>query len=327
MTQMTLPNLLSTLTESLQNSSSSFPDPGGLAAPTDGISLFDTKNELLLAYLQNLVYLIILNLRNTKQATLQIQGENPIEDVTKKLIELRVYLEKGVRPLEGKLRYQLDKLLAAASEADTANNHRNTSALPPRALDDQDSDFDPHPPSLPISELSHRPNPSAFVLPSSKDSFARQEKDEIYKPPRITPTSLPTTERKAERTRRPRRSTAVDAFIREEMTDAPVAEPSIGAGSKLRGKEKEREDERREYEEQRLVRLPGEKKKKQRRIGGGAEELDVGGFGALEQIDFGDTKGRKKRRVGGDGAFKGMGGRPGERWEKRVAKGPKRKRR
>ena len=116
----------------------------------------------------------------------------------------------------------------------------------------------------------------------------------------------------------------MDAFIREEMDDAPIAEPSIGAGSGLSGRAREREEERRGYEEQRLVRLPGEKKRKGRRADHGGEDL-VGGLGGLGDLDFGEVKGgrgKRKREEGGE-----SGERVGDRWEKRVKRGVGRNRR
>ncbi len=105
------------------------------------------------------------------------------------------------------------------------------------------------------------------------------------------------------------------------MDDAPVAEPSIGAGSGLRGREKEREEVRRGYEETRLVRLPGEKKGRRRR----PDEDLAGGFGGLGDVEFGDLrthKAKRKREGGG-----GEGRRMGETFEKRVMRGVGRKRR
>ena len=113
------------------------------------------------------------------------------------------------------------------------------------------------------------------------------------------------------------------------MTSAPTAEPSIGAGSFLRGKEREREEERKAYEEMRLVRLPEDKKgkgmKKRRRDGAGGGEDILGGLGG--EFDFGGLRGGKregKRRREGEG---GGGERVGERWERRVERGVGRKRR
>jgi U3 small nucleolar ribonucleoprotein protein LCP5 len=54
------------LIESLTSSIVSLPSDHNLLLPlTDGISLLDTKTSLLLSYMQNLVFLIILTLRQT----------------------------------------------------------------------------------------------------------------------------------------------------------------------------------------------------------------------------------------------------------------------
>ena len=312
----TLPALLTTLTESLTSAASSLPSTTNLAPPAEGISLLDTKNELLLAYLHNLVFLIILKLRDRSSPD---QANEPSLDdtVTKKLIELRVYIEKGVRPLEGRLKYQLDKLLSAASEASVAPI-RNGAVKTPAG----DSDAG-EPASLPaISDLAHRPNPSAFARPPGTKAARQSASDGIYRPPHITPTALSTTGASSRQKEvKPRKSHTLNAFIREEMDDAPIAEPSIGTGSGSRGREREKEEERRQYEETRLVRLPGEKKKKDRRGEGFGEDLTDG----LGDFDFGNLKGkggkRKREREGGDG------GRVGQAWEKRLKKGVGRKKR
>ncbi|KAL2042484.1 hypothetical protein N7G274_004977 [Stereocaulon virgatum] len=312
----TLPILLNALTDSLISASSSLPDPAALAPPAEGISLLDTKNELFLSYLHNLIFLIIIKLRNQSLDDSSRTEDEPLfeslnDTVTKKLVELRVYIEKGVRPLESRLKYQLDKLLQAASEASvapttnsTAKAPRGSNKSPKSTASGSDSETEPAPPPA-IPELSYRPNPSAFIRPSRDYTAKAHDNSGIYRPPRITPTSLPTTERK-EKSLKPRKSTTLDAFIREEMTDAPIAEPSIGAGSGLGGKAKEKEEERRGYEEARLVRLPGEKKKKRR----AGEDL-AGGLDGLGGFDFEVLKGG----WGGEEEEEGWGGWWGRRWE------------
>ena len=62
----TLPALLASLTQSLSLTQEATPKIAEIEHPKDGISLLDVKNELLLSYLQNLVFLILLKLRNAK---------------------------------------------------------------------------------------------------------------------------------------------------------------------------------------------------------------------------------------------------------------------
>ena len=328
-TMATLSALFTNISHSLEAAVSSLPDPSTITPPTDGISLLDTKNELLLAYLQNLVFLIIIKLKNAN-FTDEVSSQGDVTNqVTRKLVELRLYLEKGVRPLEAKLKYQLDKLLAAASEADAASNSNLTtqSTLKPNGHlshpdnPEEDSDVGQNPTPAENFDLLYRPNPAAFVRRPESARAAQGARDGVYKPPRIAPAALSMTDSNTLRSKRSRKSRTVDDFIREEVTDGPIAEPSIGAGSGLRGRAKEEDEERRAFEEQRLVRLPSQKKRK-RVIGGGGDDLDVG-FGRLEDVDFGDIKGRGKKRK----QESGLGERIGERWEKRVKKGVGRRRR
>lgn len=325
----TLPALLTTLTDSLTSATSSLPSTANLAPPAEGISLLDTKNELLLSYLHNLVFLIILKLRNQSSPD-PAEGPSLDDAVTQKLVELRIYIEKGVRPLQSRLKYQLDKLLLAASEASVApatNGVGRTSGTSERGGANPDasaSDSDAEPaPRTAIPDLAHRPNPSAFARPSESKAVQKSTSDGLYRPPRITPTALPTTDASScKKEVKPRKSHTLNAFIREEMDDAPVDEPSIGAGSGLRGREKEKEEEKRGYEETRLVRLPGEKKKKDRRREEGFGEDLADGLGDFEFEGLKGRGGKRKReRDGGDG------GRVGQAWEKRVKKGVGRKRR
>ena len=388
---MDLEGLLNTLTESLESANTSLPESSVLQPPSGGISLLDTKNELFLTYLQNLVFLVLVKLQNLKSSDRDTTHAVSDDRIIEKLVGLRIYLEKGIRPIEGKLQYQLDKLLQTANEADAAATpaqlpskqqkiSKNTSGV--RKEDDSDhsghsgDDSDDSADSaasgllLPtiqqqpgVSELTHRPNLSAFSR-SSKQSHgtattsgvksAIKDPSAPYRPPRINPTSLPTTTTTTTNStkpsqRPPRKSYMIDDYVREEIDDAPLSQPSIGAGSRLRGKERRVDEERTGYEEQQLVRLPSggrkEKREKRRRelLGDdGAEDLRAGfgerggGGGGIDGVDFRGKDGRLggKKRVkingggGSSGRESGMGGSAiGEKWENRMKRGLIRKRR
>lgn len=304
------PNFISTLTQSLTSALESLPDSNTVSPPQEGLSLLDTKNELLLSYLQNIVFLVILKLRNSaSQSPLHdFNHQDPIHDaVIQNLITLRVYIQTGVRPLESRLKYQIDKLVVASAEDSSYRATKEAVAKRlPRIYDETDppndsnsensSNEDIHvdriSTSQAVPDLSHRPNPSSLARPHDNKTSTSNFKSELYRPPHITPTALPS--KKKPHTREPN---SLKTFLAEEMTDAPLAEPSIGAGSGLRGRAVERELERRNYEEGRLVRLPGEKKK--RRRGTVGEDLsDLIGLGEGNTWDnFG--KAGKKRRGGG----------------------------
>ncbi len=284
-----LPALLDSLTQSLSTTLDATPKLAGIEPPRAGLSLLDVKNELLLSYLQNLVFLILLKIRHARTQQAEGEGESGpgLDDaVVKKLVELRVYLEKGVRPLEDKLRYQIGKVLRAADDAEreekasaalaaangTKSNRQAGSGSEAESGSgggDESGDEDEDEGEAPqISDLQYRPNLSAFVRPEA-DAGARKTTDAngVYRPPKIAPTAMPTTERRDRAGRRSMKSATLDEFIATEMSSAPTAEPSIGTTIAEGGRrikttaDRKVEDERREYEERNFVRLPKESKK------------------------------------------------------------------
>lgn len=386
MTVTPLNSLLLTLTDSLRSAGPSLPEKSAIIPPADGISLLDTKNELLLSYLQNLVLLIILKLRDV--STSRSDGTNVDqwnhtqeaggirEEVVKKLVDLRVYLEKGVKPLEGRLRYQIDKVVRAAEEdvaknaasaqpdiqlskgkipgrgANATNGHKRNAGEESDEKDNSEassasgnSDEETYPAPT-IDPLAYRPNPSALTLPARSIPHTSSSKaDNIYRPPRITPTALPTTtsQRSASAAKRPSKSATLDEFVATELSTAPIAEPSIGStiiGGGRRSKsmkEREKEDERSRYEESNYVRLPTEGKKKKGK--GGSERNEYGGEdwrglgeGAERVVDLtrkgssgGGVLERSRKRAREDGGGGSGEVRMGERFEKRR-KGVEKKR-
>ncbi|KAI9815206.1 MAG: hypothetical protein M1832_005541 [Thelocarpon impressellum] len=342
--------LLTTLTSALASASASAPSSDLLRPPTSGISLLDTKNELLLSYLHNLVFLILVKLRHAREGP--DDEDASIEDeVVKDLVELRVYLEKGVRPLEGRLKYQIDKVLRAADDhtvrpikqnkppgddaASGSSSPSRSSASPP-----------PPPATAEISDLSYRPNPSSLLRPTKSSASTgpsaatSTSSSTIYRPPRITPTSLPNT-KPSPTSRAPRKSSTLAEFLATEASAAPLAEPSIGTTISSLGRrtastaERASRAERARYEEENFVRLPKEARKKkggkrsgERERGGG-----MGGYGGEDWTGLGRgaeriaqlTRSRggigggkaalersRKRALDGDGDG-GSGGRAGKR--------------
>ncbi|EAW07032.1 small subunit rRNA maturation protein LCP5 [Aspergillus clavatus NRRL 1] len=323
-----LNNCLSSTGASLPKATRDVPTDVSIEPPQDGISLLDTKNDLLLSYLQNLVFLIIFQLREISSSKEQGDNhdENSIqrEEIVKKLTELRVYLDRGVRPLEGRLKYQVDKVIKAAEDAERAERgapattksktkkSKKSGGEEESGSDSgsSDSDEDSDEEDEDIDEMAFRPNVSAFskgVEPQARAERADKQDtgDGIYRPPRIMPTALPTTERKEQRERRPLRSNVIDEFVSAEMSAAPMAEPSIGstivAGgrrSKSR-KEREHEAERTTYEETNFVRLAKESKKDKAKRGG--KESTFGGEEWRGLTEGADRIAKLTRRAKGSG--------------------------
>lgn len=271
------------------------------------------------------MFLIILKLRNRKTSSLNEYNEDLDTSVVKKLVELQVYLEKGVRPLEGRLKYQIDKVLQAADDAKRAEDvpkprpgkvtaHSDEEDEEDEDESEDDSDADSANGAAlkanDIDDLQYRPNPSAFVRPAdAADTRTKGElEDGVYKPPRIQATAMPTTGPRDRTEKKPMKSATLDEFVNTELSSAPFAEPSIGAttvsGGRRRKSEREmnEEAERREYEERNYVRLPKESKKERakRNRNGGRDA----GYGGEEWRDLGDGLDRidkLTKRKGGEG--------------------------
>ncbi|KAJ5904992.1 uncharacterized protein N7473_001908 [Penicillium subrubescens] len=304
----TLSTLLESLNSCLTSAGSSLPAPRkdaptdvSIAPPQDGISLLDTKSEILLSYLQNLVFLIIFQLRQKQSDEPEIAADSTLrEEVVNKLVELRVFLDRGVRPLEGRLKYQIDKVIKAAEDSDrTERPAKSKKPKKPSKTVGSDSDVnsedddeasDSEEDDEDMDELAYRPNVAALAKgkveqrqPQAKAAARQEPSDGIYRPPKIMPTSLPTTERRERQDRRPRRSNVIDEFVSAEMSAAPMAEPSIGStiidgGRQTKSKkDREHEAERTRYEETNFVRLPKETKKDLAKRGVGRRDGTYGG--------------------------------------------------
>jgi U3 small nucleolar ribonucleoprotein protein LCP5 len=321
--ETSFPALLDTLTQSLSSAVETSPESSSIVSPKDGISLLDVKNDLLLSYLQNLVFLILLKLRARNHDSEPSGGDDLESAVVKKLVELRVYLEKGVRPLEGRLKYQIDKVLRAADDY-----ARTSASVSGRALsrvgsmnygDGEDQSEDPDDSEADsangatlkaseIDDLQYRPQPSALIRPAttSGDQSKSSGRDGLYRPPRITATAMPTTNLQEKTARKPIKSATLEEFISTELSNAPLAEPSIGStiisgGRRSKSEREKREEaERQEYEEKNYVRLPKESKKDRAKKGGRKDA----GYGGEEwrSLDEGiDRIERLTKRKTGDG--------------------------
>lgn len=77
----------------------------GKLRTSNGVSLLEVKVHSLLSYITNIGFYLMLKLHGRSV------GGHPVID---RLVELRIILEK-IKPLEQKLKYQIDKLVKAAS--------------------------------------------------------------------------------------------------------------------------------------------------------------------------------------------------------------------
>lgn len=207
-------------------------------AGEEGISLLQAKSATLMRYNRNLVRL----------AQARIKGQT-IEPIAEKLVQDWVALEK-TRPLERKLRHQIDKLLKTAS----------------RNLSTNAGDAD-----------RHRPDPSALVFDSDADGSAGEEDDGIYRPPRIAEVVYDGGgEKKAARERRERERAQARAVrsegVREMLAEVKglpeeIRDDEMGGTKKSAAVQRlmREDDKRRKYEEDNFTRLNVTRKDKKRR--------------------------------------------------------------
>ncbi|KAM4060503.1 sas10/Utp3/C1D family protein [Hirsutella rhossiliensis] len=327
----TLPALLASLTQSLSLTEEAAPKIAAIESPKDGISLLDVKNELLLSYLQNLVFLILLKLRNSRSTSDDADqgGDGLDESVRAKLVELRLYLERGARPLEEKLRFSIERFLRTAEDAQRqtqnirqrrkANGSKDSGSDDEDASSDQGDEDEDEDLSGQGRPVQHRPGQTAAAprLGTLMDDVTAKRADHedgpsgIYRPPKRDRHAMETTRPREKADRRPHKSHTMEEFVQSEFATAPVAEPSIGTtivqgGRKTKTvQERKDEAERRDYEEMNLVRLPKlskkERAKKNKEAGrsghmqfGGEEWRDLG-----EGVDRIDRLTKRKGPAGG----------------------------
>lgn len=231
-----------------------------------GISLLELKTQLLLSYVVNLSQLMLL-----KTEGHSISGCPAVE----RLVEIRTVLEK-VRPLDQKLRYQIDKLIRTA-----------TTGLAGGAND----------------PLCFKPNPSNLVSKLEEEESSDDEEGEgsgqpkPYVPPKMV--AMPYAEegggkqqREEERQRQKALRSSLVRELRSELMGAPEEIHDTGGGLR-RQKEVHQEKEQEMYEEDNFIRLSAKRRKSDG--GRGTQE-------AVEELtDFDDLRQLTRQRKEGDG--------------------------
>jgi U3 small nucleolar ribonucleoprotein protein LCP5 len=330
-TTIALPALLDSLTNSLNSALEAAPKIAGIDEIEHGVSLLDVKNELLLSYLQNIVFLILIRIRNAKSGDSDSNETSTeiTDDIVKKLVELRLYLDKGVRPLEERLRFQIDKIVRAADEADRNDKMAREETQAEESESEEDSDaeegdegdidaVDTNANKLgPKRDNKYAPSFGNFAAPVSVGmAAAAKDKTGVYRPPKITPTVMPTTERRERKERRPMKSATINEYIADELSSAPSALPSVGSNVVFGGRkvktaaEREEEERRREFEETNMVRLPKESKKQRAEKNKAERRSAKMSFGGEEWRDLGEGVDRidklTRRKEGGGRSTKAL---------------------
>ncbi|WFD44576.1 hypothetical protein MPSI1_003244 [Malassezia psittaci] len=244
-------------------------------------------------------------------------GDKQGTEYVERLVKLRLILEK-MRPMETRIKYQVEKLLQAATAAEKAASNES---------DDLDL-------------LAFRPNPKAFSATESSQRNTMQDQDEddeestTYKPPKLAPVlydpDARPSGRERNRERQPSRNTALLADLTLGMSSNPYETSTAGIGGgglRNTGSSRARALQRmQDFEEDNYKRLSMSKKDAKRRR---RDEQDValGGLGLSSHKDrigggieeeFGDLlRGRERdarRSAQGQGAY--------DLLEQRAAKQP-----
>ncbi|KAE8633498.1 hypothetical protein XENTR_v10001895 [Xenopus tropicalis] len=176
----------------------------GIYNTDKGLSFLELKDQLLLFYLQDLTHLM-LEKTNGKS----IKGNPGIL----RLVELRTVLEK-MRPIDQKLKYQIDKLVRASVTGSLGEND------PLR--------FKPNPQNLisKLSEADEGESDSGEDCAESGNAKKPQSKVKKYIPPRLAPVHYDDTEaerehRIIERAKKLALSSSTIRELKEQYSDAP----------------------------------------------------------------------------------------------------------
>lgn len=228
--------------------------------PTDkGISLLELKNQLLLNYLLNISFYLYL----------RVSGKSVRDHpVIEKLVELRLYIEK-LKPLEQKLKYQIDKLVKASVSTNSSEQYDSLNFKP--RLDD--------------------------MVPEESRINEEQDNSGVYKPPRIAPVPYEDESEKGKNRRQNAEKLKQKALksnmmkdLMNEFTETP--EEIADAGNMLQAaKNKDQEwEDRIRAEEEMMTRLPVTRKdkkkiKEQKKFSNELEDLgDFGEYNVIQQL-------------------------------------------
>ncbi|PNJ35696.1 NGDN isoform 4 [Pongo abelii] len=217
------------------------------AYPTEkGLSFLEVKDQLLLMYLMDLTHLIL-----DKASGGSLQGH----DAVLRLVEIRTVLEK-LRPLDQKLKYQIDKLIKTAVTGSLSEND------PLR--------FKPHPSNM-MSKLSSEDEEEEEAEDGQSEASGKKSVKGVskkYVPPRLVPVHYDETEaerekKRLERAKRRALSSSVIRELKEQYSDAP--EEIRDARHPHVTRQSQEDQHRINYEESMMVRLSVSKREKGRR--------------------------------------------------------------
>ncbi|KAE9008269.1 hypothetical protein PR003_g12603 [Phytophthora rubi] len=205
-----------------------------------GMTYLQVKNHALLTYTKMELFFALLKLEEPEKVK-----DHPM---FKELVRYRTLLER-IRPLDRKMKYQVDKMLKVALSGG-------------KGLDES---------------LSYAPNPDELAAEDGQDDDEEGEeggsggKDGIYRAPRLASVPYEEEERaqvkqakKDERNRKRLQKSTILAELREEFSERPTE--ILASGTSVVDKEIAREEaEKKDFEESRFVRVVTSRKDKIRK--------------------------------------------------------------
>ncbi|CAH0493018.1 unnamed protein product [Peronospora farinosa] len=228
--------------------------------PTEaGITYLQVKNHALLMYTKMELFFALLKLEEPEK----VKGH----PVFKELVRYRTLLER-IRPLDRKMKYQVDKMLKVALSDG-------------KGLDES---------------LSYAPNPGQLATAGELDDDeegikgSSGAKDGIYRAPRLAAVPYEEEERaqvkqakQDERNRKRLQKSTILAELREEFSERPTE--ILASGTHVVDKEIAREEaEKKDFEESRFVRVVTSRKDKIRKRQREMEASRTDNVGSIENF-------------------------------------------
>lgn len=242
------------------------------SADKDGLDFLAVKNSLLLSYLIDM----------THHFSQSLQGNS---GSIERLTEMKIALEK-VRPLEKKMRYQLDKLLSSDNSATFATAGEQQDPLSfrpnPDSLHDEegdkglssgdDSDGDSDDSDVEVDDDLAAARATLKLAGDKKDR--KDVGDGVYRAPRMAAVPYPSdgvdAMEKQQRLNKKLRTTELARTLRDMYSEAPEQEDMHGGAEYGKQREAARrltemEQEKTRFEEDNMIRLTTSRKHKKER--------------------------------------------------------------
>ncbi|RLV94873.1 U3 small nucleolar ribonucleoprotein LCP5 [Spathaspora sp. JA1] len=235
----------------------------------EGVSLLQLKNQALLSYINNIALVVLGQVAKLEDEGSEKVGELWDESVKRSIVQ-RVTLEKGVKPLEKKIGYQLDKMVRAYTRMEEDEqkienklNNRDEDGSSSEEEEEEDSEEED-------DKLAYRPDASSLakLAPRGRESKTTSEtSNEKYVAPKISAMAPPSAIPK-EKPSKTKKLQSMEEYL-QDQSDLPTAEASIGStivdhgrGGVKTSHDRKKESEIQTYEENNFIRLPSTQTKK-----------------------------------------------------------------